>query len=123
VLTPGYVDDVWSWMKRANVFVSIGLFEGRPNSVLEAMACGCPLVVSDVPAHREFLTGDMARLVDPCDRHEVADALIDVLTNRDAALGRAANARRAVEQWAIAPIAREYDRVYRTVLASRSGGE
>jgi glycosyltransferase involved in cell wall biosynthesis len=122
VLMPGYVDDIWSWMKRADVFVSIGLFEGRPNTVLEAMACGCPLVVSDVPAHREFLTADMACFVNPGDRAAVASAITDVLINRDAALARAANARRAVEQWAIAPIAREYDHVYRTVLARRSGG-
>ena len=55
VLMLGYVDNVWSIMKLADVFVSVSHFEGFPNTVLEAMACGCPLVVSDIPEHRQFL--------------------------------------------------------------------
>ena len=32
----GYVADVWGWMRRADVFVSVSHFEGHPNTVLEA---------------------------------------------------------------------------------------
>ena len=63
----GFVPDAWAWMKRASVLVSPSLFEGHPNVVLEAAACGCPLVVSDIPAHREFLDGENAVLVDTGD--------------------------------------------------------
>src|SRR5262249_51300833 len=47
IRTIGYVANLWSLMKRASVTVSVSLFEGSPNVVLEAMACGSPLVVSD----------------------------------------------------------------------------
>jgi glycosyltransferase involved in cell wall biosynthesis len=122
VLMPGYVEDVWTWIKRADVLVSISLFEGRPNAVLESMACGCPLVVSDTPAHRELLGNDMACFVDPRNPKAVADALLDVLRDREAARRRVMCARRRVEEWSVRNVVREYDRVYRDVLARHAGG-
>src|SRR5207247_7944342 len=61
----GTVPNVWSWMKRAAVVVSVGLFEGDPNAVLEAIACGTPLVVSDIAGHRALLNESSAWVVDP----------------------------------------------------------
>ncbi len=117
----GYVPDVWRWMKRASVFVSASLFEGHPNAVLEAMACGCPLVVSDIPAHREFLDEESALLVKPDLPGALAEALIDVLSAPDAAARRVAKARARAAQWSIPAIGRRYDQVYREILAGRGG--
>lgn len=118
VRLPGYVPDIWRWMKRASVLVSVGLFEGRPNVVLEAMACGCPLVVSDVPAHREFLDEHSAVLVNPHAPGAIADAIIRVLSAPEIAAHRAETARTKAAQWSIPMIAHQYDEVYREVLAS-----
>lgn len=75
-----YTPNLWGWLKRANVFLSVGTFEGRPNTVLEAIACKTPLVVSDIPAHREILDNDSAIFV-PADSIEaIAKAIEDVLT-------------------------------------------
>jgi glycosyltransferase involved in cell wall biosynthesis len=122
VRVPGYVDEIWSWIKRADVLVSISLFEGRPNAVLESMACGCPLVVSDIPAHREILSDDEAWFVNPRDPDAVAEGVMQVLRDGAAARTRAAAARRHVEAWSVTNIAREYDRIYREVLARRGRG-
>jgi glycosyltransferase involved in cell wall biosynthesis len=48
----------------AAVYVSAAQQEGFGLPVLEAMACGCPVVVSDISAHRE-LVGDAGALVSP----------------------------------------------------------
>ena len=48
-------------MKSAAALVSPAIFEGSPNVVLEGMACGVPLVVSDIPEHRELLEDSAAR--------------------------------------------------------------
>ena len=116
VRLPGYVPSVWSWMKRADVFVSAGLFEGQPNTVLEAMACGCPLVVSDIPAHREFLDEHNALLVDPNTPVEIAQAIGSVLSAPEAAARRAQAARARVAAWSVPAIARQYEQVYQVLM-------
>jgi glycosyltransferase involved in cell wall biosynthesis len=89
VRVTGYVPQLWSVMKRADVFVSPSLFEGSPNVVLEAMACGVPLVVSDIPEHRELLDETAAVLVPPTSAERLAEAVETVLRDRGAAAARA----------------------------------
>ena len=47
-------DDVYRLLGRADAFVSPSVGEGLPVSVLEAMAAGLPVLLSDIPAHREI---------------------------------------------------------------------
>lgn len=116
IVLPGYISTVWQLMKRATVFVSISMFEGHPNTVLEAMVCGSPLVVSDIPAHREFLDEKSALLVNPHDSQAIAEAITNVLSRPDDALRRAQNARLLAEQWSVSAIAQRYEQVYLQVL-------
>lgn len=117
VLLPGFVSNVWAWMKRAAVLISAGFYEGNPNAVLEAIACGCPVVVSDIPSHRELLDDDSARFAVPQSPEDIARALVETLRDRDGAQSRAANARRRIEQLSIASIAGQYASLYRELLA------
>jgi len=112
----GYVDDVWGLMKRASVFVSVSLFEGHPNSVLEAIACVCPVLVSDIPEHREFLDEKSALLVNPYDPQAISEAIINVLSSTGDALCRAQNARSRVEHLSVSAMAQQYEQVYLKVL-------
>lgn len=118
VRIPGFVDNVWPWMKRADVFVSVSHVEGNPNAVLEAMACGCPLVVSDIPAHREFLDGESALIVDRLDPVEIAGAIRRCLEDPDAARSRAEIAKAKTAGLAVSVVARRYEQVYLDVLKS-----
>jgi glycosyltransferase involved in cell wall biosynthesis len=65
-------------------------------SLLEAMACACPLVVSDTDPVREFTSKDAARLVDMRAPGAIAAAVGEVLADPAAAERRGAAARRAV---------------------------
>jgi glycosyltransferase involved in cell wall biosynthesis len=120
VRLPGYVPNVWRWMKRADVFVAPSLFEGQPNAVLEAMACRCPLVVSDIAAHREFLDETTALLVSPHDAAAFTQAILSVLAEPAAAATRARAARARVTAFSIPSVARRYGEVYEAVLARRN---
>lgn len=47
--------DVAHFLQNSDVFVSASDSEGLPNAVLEALACGCSVVLSDIPQHKEIL--------------------------------------------------------------------
>ncbi len=115
----GYVPNLWSLMKSADVLVSPSRFEGNPNVVLEAMACGCPLVVSDIPAHREILDEHTAVFADADDAGALSERLAAVLGNPESASARARAAQERAERYALPVIAQQYLGVYRDVLSRR----
>ena len=117
VRLPGYVSNVWGWMKRAAVFVSVSRFEGQPNAVMEAMACGCPLVLSDIPGHRDFVDEEGAVFAPVDDAVAIAEAIRGAVSGGDATLRRAAKARAMVADCSVAAIARRSAEVYGEVLA------
>ena len=118
LLLPGYVDDVWARMKGADVFLFPSWFEGQPNVVLEAMACGCPLVVSDIPAHREFLDERSAWLAPAGDAAALAAAVGEALDCRAEAAARAAAARAVVAHYDEGTMVRGYEAMFRELAAA-----
>jgi glycosyltransferase involved in cell wall biosynthesis len=84
----GYLHDdaLVAAYQQADVLAMPSRYEGFGFPVLEAMACGTPVVCSDIPTHRE-IAGDAAMFANPESTPELADALVRVLT--DAALRRA----------------------------------
>lgn len=80
VVFTGYAlkqDVIWL-LNGAKVFVLPSLYEGFGMPVLEAMACGVPVVTSNVSSMPE-IAGDAALLVDPYSVDEISRALIDVI--------------------------------------------
>ncbi len=77
----GYAENPFPWMARASVLVLSSAWEGLPNVIIEALACGCPVVSTDCPSGpAEILAnGDFGRLV-PCrDPQAMADAIQSTL--------------------------------------------
>lgn len=52
----GHVDDVATWLRSADVLLRPSLTEGLPLAVLEAMACGLPVICSTVAGNTEVVT-------------------------------------------------------------------
>jgi glycosyltransferase involved in cell wall biosynthesis len=77
VLLPGYVarDDLAALMSAAVAFVYPSLYEGFGMPVLEAMACGAPVLTSEVSSLPE-VAGDAALLVDPRDVDTIQAGLV-----------------------------------------------
>ena len=95
VSMPGWVDNPYSFMASADLFVMSSSWEGCPNVLLEALACGCPVVSTDCPSGpSEILEhGRWGRLVPVNDQTALAEAIIATLeddTNQDALRQRAA---------------------------------
>lgn len=123
VLTPGRLApaEVWAWLRQAVACVSLSDYEGQPNAVMEAMAAGCPLLVSDIPEHRAILDDSQAMLIDHDKPAAVADAIAAILTDPTAAARRAASARCRAQAWSVEAMVATYDRAYRDIIAGREG--
>jgi glycosyltransferase involved in cell wall biosynthesis len=115
----GFTPELWRWMRRASVFVSVSHFEGNPNTVLEAMAIGCPLVVSDIPQHREILDGTMTQFCNPASVDDIARAIDAVLDAPDLAGNRAAAALDAASASSIEQAANAYLSLYLELTPAR----
>ncbi|MEA3020052.1 MAG: hypothetical protein QOI47_1576 [Actinomycetota bacterium] len=95
----GERDDVATWMRAANVVVQPSRYEGLSMSVLEALACGRSVVVTDCVGMRESVA-DVGAVVPIDDREALAGALIVRLRDPGAADEEGARGRlRAVEQF------------------------
>lgn len=108
--------DWWSQMAEASMLISMSRFEGQPNVVLEAMAGNCPLIVSDIPAHREILDEKSAIFVSVDNSTELASAIQDTLANHLATQERLYMARMKALDMTVENIANDYNVVYQFIL-------
>lgn len=77
----GHRDDALRWLELFDVFCLASSFEGMSNSLMEAMACGKPVIASDIPANRELVvqseTGFLPKLADTVGFMQFLRRLID----------------------------------------------
>lgn len=71
------------YLKASDIFVSVPSSDSTPISLLEAMACGVPPIVSQLPANEEFIKNDWnGYLVSDKDFGALATSMIDLLENK-----------------------------------------
>jgi glycosyltransferase involved in cell wall biosynthesis len=115
----GNVNDIATVWARAHIAVLPSRREGLPKSLLEAAACGRPLIGADVPGCREVvLPGKTGLLVPVDDPPALANAIDRLMASADlrAQYGAAARAL-AVERFSEDAIGRQIVDLYRSVLA------
>ena len=99
----GYVNDPFPLLKGADFFVSTSRFEGTPNALLEAMACGLPAVVSNASPGPSELVGSeegAAGLIVPVeDADSTAEAIIRLARDQTLRRRLAFAARKRVRKY------------------------
>lgn len=119
----GYVPqaDTPAFYRTADVFALSSTFDNSPNAVLEAMACGLPVVTTDVGGVRDFVSDRVGgAVVPPGDAEALASALVTYLGSPDAARSAGAHNRlKASTEFSWRASALRLLDVYRRVIDAR----
>jgi glycosyltransferase involved in cell wall biosynthesis len=75
-------DDLPDYLNMADVFVLPTLSEGCCNAIIEAMACGLPIISSNLPFNWDVLNDSNSIMVNPLDIDEIADAIRTLYKNK-----------------------------------------
>jgi glycosyltransferase involved in cell wall biosynthesis len=114
----GFQTNPWKYIARADVFALTSHYEGFGNVLVEAMACGVPVVATSSPGTRDIVSSGADGLL--VERHEpaaVAAALAQVLHDVGLRQRMVDAARRKAEQYRIESVALTYDRILTEALA------
>jgi glycosyltransferase involved in cell wall biosynthesis len=114
----GHVDDISALWSRAHIAVLPSRREGLPKSLLEAAACGRPMIATDVPGCREVVhPGTTGVLVPVDDERALADAIEDLAALPELRARYGAAARRlAVERFSARAIGAQTVDLYRRLM-------
>jgi glycosyltransferase-like protein len=119
VVLVGTVPDaeLHAWYHAADALAFPSLKEGWGLAVLEAMAAGLPVVATDIPVFREYLTpGVDALLVPPADPAALAGAMAEVMADADLRRGLVEAGRAVAARFTWADAARRHQELYRSAL-------
>ncbi len=117
IILPGYVgeEELVCLYNGASIFAFPSLYEGFGLPILEAMACGTPVITSNVYSMPEA-AGDAALLVDPKNVAEITDAIIRLLDDQELRKKLIAAGLTRAKQFTWEKTARETLAIYQHVM-------
>lgn len=106
----GFQKNPYKFMARSSVFVLASLWEGFPNVLTEAMACGVPVVSTSCPfGPEEIINNKVNGLLVPIkDEKKLADAIVMILENKSFSKSIAFEAPKSIERFSKPRILKEY---------------
>jgi len=122
VTFPGATDRVSELLTAMDTFVLPSICEGMSNTILEAMACGVPAIVTRTGGNPELIEDGCSGFLFPPGDVEMLSVLLSRLAGNSAtrrAFGESGR-RRAVEQFSLAGMLQRYQELY-TEVATRKG--
>jgi glycosyltransferase involved in cell wall biosynthesis len=110
------------WFSRSQVVVSPSTHDGTPNTLLEAMACGCFPIAGDLESLREWIVpGVNGMLFEPDDYHGLAEQIVLALEHPEL-VARAAqiNLRQVRERAEHQNVMDQAEAMYQSLIAARN---
>ena len=114
----GFQSNPWKFIARAAVFVLTSRYEGFGNVLIEAAACGVPLVATASPGTRDIVRHEVdGILVEEHSPQHVADALVRVLTDAPLQVRLRANAAEGAARFSLEHVTAAYDQLFTRLAA------
>lgn len=86
------------WYHRADLYISPSHVDGSSVSLMEALACGLPCLVSDIPANKEWVTeGENGWLFRDGDVNHLAEKILTAIARRETLPGVGQSSRQVAE--------------------------
>jgi len=84
VILPGFQDNPYNWIRKAELSVLCSDFEGLGNVIIESLICGTPVVSTDCPyGPAEILSGNLSGNLCPVDDSDaLADKMLQVIDSK-----------------------------------------
>lgn len=110
----GTLTEVRPYLSTFDVFMMTSMFEGLPVAMLEAMACGCPVVSTDAGGIKEIVRNDIDGLLCPVEQPSgLANAVLEVLINVNKRKQFSISCRqRIIDVFSINKMVQELERCY-----------
>jgi glycosyltransferase involved in cell wall biosynthesis len=110
----GFQSNPFKFFRWADIYVHACIFEGFGNTLVEAMACGCPVIATDCPfGPRDIVEhGKNGLLVDMGSVEAMRDALLAVLQDNDLLTQMGVNALSRSEEFTVGRMVEAYTEVF-----------
>lgn len=99
-------DNMSVYLSAADVFVLPTKAEGCCNAIIEAMACGLPIISSNLPFNDDILDDNNSIRIDPCDISQIMNAINTIYENKELRLKMSENALETANRLSIEKRAR-----------------
>jgi glycosyltransferase involved in cell wall biosynthesis len=113
----GFQPNPWRYISAGDVFVLTSIYEGFGNVVVEAMACGTPVVATRSPGTVELIEHERTGLLVEATADAVAAAIRSLLGNDALRARLVAGALASVQQYATAAVAQRYEQLFESMAA------
>ncbi len=110
--------DLLQLMQRADVMLLYSHYENLPVVILEAFACGIPVISSDVGGIAEHLSAERGMLIPPGDSRVLANTMEKMMMKLPE-YNREAIRKYAINRFSMQVIGSQFDNLYRKVLQER----
>lgn len=112
----GYRQDFRKLLKAADIFLMPSYREGLPTVVMEAMSAGLPVIGTDIRGNRDLIShGKTGYLVKVNDAETMAEYLRELMEKKEQRITMGEKAREAVQPYGKNQVAREMEKIYRSL--------